>query len=223
LAMLAPWTATRVEAVRLPSWTLPAGLVPSAAVVPPGSGPVRAVALGDSITVVSESSIVASSGDVAEWSFRAHDNYRTDQVAPWLPGALATHPDLVVIDLGTNDALQNDSHAVGELAAVAAEISAAKVPCVAWTTVSEVPDLRAGDGVASEVNAFVESLPASHPGWQVEDWWSVSHADPSAMLSPADGVHPTAAGQAWLGRAYAGLAAACALRLDEAASAPSSF
>lgn len=168
-----------------------------------------ATCIGDSITVLSESSIASAvSGLNLGWTVAdyATDGYTIAEMAPDVPIALARDPEAIIINLGTDDALQHNQNAVSDLGAIVNQIAAAGTPGVTFVTVSEVagyPD----NSVGIALNAYIAGLPLSYPTWRVINWWRVSSADASKYLSSYDAIHPTSAGQAWLGASYA-----CVLR-----------
>ena len=67
-----------------------------------------AIGVGDSITVLSESAITSAASAIG-WttSFYATDGDTITQMTPSVATAIARNPQALIINLGTNDALQH--------------------------------------------------------------------------------------------------------------------
>jgi hypothetical protein len=121
-------------------------------------------------------------------------------------------PSAFIVNLGTNDALQ-DEHNRGQaddddigatwkaMSALATDLS--NVPCVIWVTVSEVPDVY-GSRVALGINDWIHSRASSVPGNYELDWWGLLQEGDNAQqwISSRDGIHTTQVGQQELANLY---------------------
>jgi lysophospholipase L1-like esterase len=121
-------------------------------------------------------------------------------------------PSVIIVNLGTNDALK-DKHDSGQqdlndigtawkaLDALAADLS--NVPCVIWVSVSQVPDVY-GSNVGRGINEWIHNRATSVPGNFEINWWGLLKTGNNALawLSPVDGVHTTQIGQQELASLY---------------------
>jgi lysophospholipase L1-like esterase len=133
------------------------------------------------------------------------------QLAGDVDHSLEGSPSVMIVNLGTNDALKA-KHDIGPHNSVdgAAATQAlndlayelGNVPCVLWVTVSEVPDVY-GSHVAAGINSWIHARTADPHNFMV-DWWGQLRTDGNATnwLSPVDGIHTTVAGQAALASMY---------------------
>jgi hypothetical protein len=178
-----------------------------------GHGPVVTV-VGDSITVLSAPGIEAELGGYALY-IRAEDGKRIDQMIPVLQAQLRRNPSGVVINLGTNDAIQARTHPdwVAGFNAVWALVRTR--PCVVFVTVSTNADVLGDHLVAVDINHAIGQLAAQHRNVRIVDWNAAVHADPSLLASrnpPADHIHPyTARAWRWLGNQYRSALLTCGL------------
>jgi acyl-CoA thioesterase-1 len=171
-----------------------------------GSGPQLAV-LGDSITFVSAEAIDAALKPRYALSMSAVVGVKTDGQMATAKRYAGTRPDVVVINLGTNDALQGVDVDRYERE-MAKMVSMFPDSCVIVTTIVTHPiDPTDYEQRAAAYDAYLRTLP------HVADWDArVAKASRTGLQYLADAVHPNADGQ----RAYAELiretADACAPR-----------
>jgi hypothetical protein len=158
--------------------------------------------VGDSITVLADEtwgSFDRGLVDAFYIDVRARSSQRIDQMQPGLDELLASRqgaPTNVVINLGTNDMMQNFSNWEQSFDVMWASV--ADRPCVVYVTVREVSDRPIG----TEINAKIRQMEAAHPNVRVYDWNAdvialsdAYLADPETVAPPMfDPVHPTSAG-----------------------------
>jgi len=158
-------------------------------------GPKVAV-IGDSITVQMQASLRAFFEPEFRLLVKAKSGQRIDQQLPALRSVLHTiagPPDRIVIDLGTNDALQSHAGAIGHLATAMALV--VHVKCVVWVTINRNADTNHAT-VAGQINQALLASTASHPNFRILDWNALLQQGDDARhwLSPADDIHLSAEG-----------------------------
>ncbi|MEV7625048.1 SGNH/GDSL hydrolase family protein [Actinoplanes sp. NPDC089786] len=137
------------------------------------------------------------SGTMADKDNEGHPGWRIDQVAAAVDGWLATYqPDVVLINVGTNDTIQNYDlpNAPARMRSLIQRIVAAR-PGIAVVFSTLVPSRDAGNN--AEAQAFNAQLPAiardetaaGHRVWLADLNGSLTIDDISG-----DGIHPTDAG-----------------------------
>jgi hypothetical protein len=178
------------------------------------SEPPTAFVIGDSIAAGAEPFIVAA---LPGWTvgFDAVIGRGTNSVLTTAAEQAVARPDVVVVELGTNDA---DPAAFRENAVTILD-ALRKVPLVVWQTTHGSLANIAG------VNIHIHGLVPLYPNAVVADWDTFVSAD---ELS-SDGVHPAAGHEdlmaqliapilnGWLEVARGGGAASCATRAEAAA------
>lgn len=164
-----------------------------------------------SVGLLGDSIVSGASADLFTALSPDHPDLRISAVpgatiADMLPEAerMATDPpDIVVVDLGTNDAWQGRpaSQSAAELTAMTGLFPEA---CLVLVTVTEVATEPGYDlAAAASLNAAIRS----RAGATVVDWAVTVAGDPS-LLGP-DGIHPTPAGNAALAEAVRAAVATC--------------
>ena len=165
--------------------------------------PSRGVAmLGDSITYMSLDALTRAIAPVASLSLVGRPGYTIDQLMPDAEAGALTNPAAVIIDLGTNDAL-NKVSTVDSLVALDSMLSLFSRATPVLVTVNTHFGDAAAQARAAAINAHIRSL-----GVRVADWDARVGAELAAGLPDGaitiDEVHPTARGQ----KVLAGLIAA---------------
>jgi hypothetical protein len=178
-----------------------------------GKPPVVAV-VGDSITVLSGPGVEAELSGYALY-IRAVDGKRIDQMIPALQAELQRDPKGVVINLGTNDAIQARTHPDWLTGFDALWDLVHSRTCVVYVTVSTNADYLGRHAVAADIDAAIRELAAQHPNVKIVDWNAAVHEDPSLLASrnpPADHIHPyTSRAWRWLGTHYRSALESCGL------------
>jgi|GEM_PF-2652565 lysophospholipase L1-like esterase len=162
-----------------------------------GTGP-RVAVIGDSITFLSVDAINAALRPRFAPGITAVIGIKTDAQLVTAKRYAATHPDIVVIDLGTNDVTQHDAfesyrHELGSMVGLFPQ------SCVVVTTITtHTPGDDAFAQRAAKYNEYLRTFP------HVADWDAVvGQALQAGQHILTDLVHPNPAGQ----RLYAGLVA----------------
>ncbi|GLZ01981.1 SGNH/GDSL hydrolase family protein [Actinoplanes sp. NBRC 103695] len=145
------------------------------------------------------------SGAMADRDNEGHPGWRIDQVAASIDGWLATYqPDVVLINVGTNDTIQNYDlpNAPARMRALVQRIVAAR-PGIAVVFSTLVPSRDAGNN--AETQAFNAQLPAIARDEQAAGH-RVHLADLNSSLTvddiSSDGIHPTDAGYVKMGNIW---------------------
>jgi hypothetical protein len=176
-------------------------------------GPVVAV-VGDSITVVSAPGVEAELRGYALY-MRAIDGKRIDEMVPALRAEMQRKPRAVVVNLGTNDAMQAQTHPDWLIGFNAVWGLVQTRPCVVFVTVSTNADYLGRSRVAADINNTIRQLAKDHHNVRIVDWNTAVHADPSLLASrnpPADNIHPySSRGWRWLGNHYRSALLTCGL------------
>jgi lysophospholipase L1-like esterase len=151
--------------------------------------------IGDSITVLSAGELSAALGRYHP-DIHAVFGQRIDQMLPTLVASLERRPDAVVVNLGTNDALQAGTGPDWHRGFARMIDLIDRTPCAVVTTISTFVDRPAsGPVVASDINRAIADAAAAHPTIHVLDWNARLHAHGGQALVVADGIHPSAAGK----------------------------
>lgn len=165
-----------------------------------GSGPRRITIIGDSISVGAADEY-ADAMPLDDVEVVATSGIRLGPQRDAIADAVADRPDVLVIELGTNDVPVFELEFLDEIDEVLAETDA--LPCVRWVTVY-VPNRS--DSVAAVNDHLAAALPR-HDNLQLVDWFTLVDDDPGLMSD--DGLHPNDEGQRVLAQAVAASTASC--------------
>lgn len=174
-----------------------------AATAPTRTGPRQVTIIGDSISVGStdeydetmpfdDVEVIATSG------------IRLGPQREAISDAVAARPDVLVIELGTNDVPVFEPEFLDDIDDVLDETDA--LACVRWVTVY-VPDR---ERAVSAVNEHLAEAAAEHDNLELVDWFTLVDDDPS--LLSGDRLHPDQEGQRLLAQAVAASIASCTPR-----------
>jgi lysophospholipase L1-like esterase len=170
--------------------------------------------VGDSITVLSAPGVEGELSGYALY-IRAVDGKRIDQMLPVVRAELARNPNAVVINLGTNDAIQARMHPDWLPGFNLLWDLVRARPCVIFVTVSTNADDLGGRPVAADINHAIRQVSAQHRNVRIVDWNAAVHDDPSLLASrhpPADHIHPySLRAWRWLGTRYRSALLSCGL------------
>lgn len=176
----------------------------------------RVVAVGDSITrlstYITTPALKAAGYRVS--TFTAIGD--VDQVlVPAIQRRAASHPQAMIVEAGVDDALWQIAGWRTGFDHIMAAVQ--HLRCVVFVTVPLNADYfgwvnsgRVGTvlTVGPDWNQALRDELVLHPNFRLVDW-AAAVAGGGALLSPVDGIHPTAAGAAWLGDQYRAALATC--------------
>jgi len=152
--------------------------------------------VGDSITFIAGTDISGSLGHGYKADVQAGIGRRTDQMLPTLQAVVRRHPYAVVVNLGTNDARQAESHPNWRTAFDKMVAILTPTRCSILTTISTGLGGEPGSAsVASGINASIAAAAAAHRNFHIVDWNAAVHGPDGARLLVSDHVHPSPAGQ----------------------------
>jgi lysophospholipase L1-like esterase len=168
-------------------------MVPVASAAPT----VRTVSVvGDSITVVSQPDISTALTGAYDAVVHGIWGQRIDQMLPTLSAALRRHPSAVVVNLGSNDAIQAQTHHGWPISFRHMIAMLAPTHCVLLTTISTLLDVPTHQQpVAARIDAAIATAVSAHRNFHVVDWNAAVHATNGLALLSTDRVHPSPAGQ----------------------------
>jgi lysophospholipase L1-like esterase len=153
----------------------------------------RVAVAGDSITALARSEIVAALEVAYRVRVNAFSGHTIAQVRPAIRRQVATHPDIAVVNLGTNDMDRGHTRWRADLDRMLTIV--ASVPCVEIFTVYDGRHPPAGANIGTRINARLAEVAAAGSVHLI-DWNAAVHRDPDLVV--ADGIHPGAAGQRWI-------------------------
>jgi hypothetical protein len=156
--------------------------------------------IGDSITVGSQEELVATM-PLDDVEVIATSGIRLGPQREAITFAVAAQPDVLVIELGTNDVPMYTPEFLDAIDEVLDETDA--LPCVRWVTVY-VPG---ADDAVEAINEHLDDATDDHDNLELIDWFTLVDDDPS--LLSADGLHPNEEGQQVLADAVAASVARC--------------
>ena len=159
------------------------------------AGAPRVAIAGDSITALSRDRIVAALTDRYRVRVDAYSGRTIAQVTPAIVRQVATHPDVAVVNLGTNDLDRENPHWRADLDRMLKLV--AGVPCVVAVTIYDGRHLPVDANIGTKINARLNAA-AADGSIHLVDWNAAVHRDPGLIV--ADGIHPDLGGQRWIAR-----------------------
>ena len=180
-------------------------------------GPTVAI-VGDSITRVAGHQL-RSELRYYGLNIHAQDQQRIDEMIPQLRGQLGQRPDAVVINLGTNDAIQAHKHPDWHTGFTTVWRLVSGRKCVVYATINTFVDQLYGhDTVAAQINSAIRTLAAHHKNVRVVDWNAAVHANRKLLANgkyAGDMIHPLVPrAWDWFGKHYKAALLSCGLRAD---------
>ena len=165
----------------------------------PGASKPSVVFDGDSITVLATPAIHQLLDPSYDVDVLAVIGIRINQSLPALESVLRFHPDDVVENLGTNDALQGGVHPDWVSSWDKLIRITRNTPCVVLTTVNPAADALSHRPIATRINADIRALVAQDPKkYKVADWsrFLSRHVSNQRTYLRAEPIliHPTPAG-----------------------------
>jgi lysophospholipase L1-like esterase len=155
--------------------------------------------IGDSITVFATTAVNQELHGAADTDIQAVMGKRIDEMLPALKQEVAAHPQVVVVNLGTNDVLQAQIHPDWQPGFLRMVAALSQVPCVGITTISTILDgPTAVPSVSADIDAAILHAAARHHNFHLIDWNGAVHGPNGMSLLIPDHVHPTEAGSMWL-------------------------
>src|SRR5438094_3203328 len=126
--------------------------------------------VGDSITFFAGRDISAALGSGYHADVHAGIGKRIDQMLPVVRDVMRDHPLAVVVDLGTNDALQAQTHPDWQTGFQRMIATLSPAQCVMLTTINTLVDDRSGGPpVASQINRAIGAAVSTHTNFHVVD------------------------------------------------------
>ena len=156
----------------------------------------RVTVAGDSITELSRARILAALTDRYRVRVDAHTGYTIARLTPAIREQMATHPDVAVVNLGTNDMNRDNPSWRADLDRMLALL--AGVPCVEVFTVYDGHHPPVHANIGTRINERLAAAAATGSVHLV-DWNAAVEHDPTMVV--ADGIHPDLAGQRWIANA----------------------
>ena len=153
---------------------------------------------GDSITALSASDLQATLEPTYQINLYDQAGWRIAQVAPAVTIQVTSTPppDAVVINLGTNDVIQQTLTWQADYNSMFASVQ--NDPCVVLFNINRIIDNYNPNGTvtAEQINAYLASLASAHPNVHIIDWDAAVQANISLLTF--DFIHPSPAGQQWI-------------------------
>ena len=167
------------------------------------TGP-KVAAIGDSIVFVAGGTISAALADRYQSWIVGIPGYTIGNAVPALDQQLATAPDDVVANLGTDDALEDFTGWQSNFDTLMNLLT--PLHCVELVTLNDVDvDAIASHNygtpvtIAADINRALANAVATHSNMHLIDWKTAVDADQSLVV---DGIHPSDAGKQWLATHY---------------------
>lgn len=161
----------------------------------------RVGVVGDSITQLSAPAIAAALKSRYQYRIVAEVGRTISEMTPETTQLLkpGDRPSRMIINLGTNDALQHNPRAIQQLETLIRIVE--RVSCVGWVTIN--PGLF-GDraAVANAVNFGMHEAARQHPQFHIIDWADALRRNRTGGWLQSDDIHPTPTGSLELARMY---------------------
>jgi hypothetical protein len=155
--------------------------------------------VGDSITVLIRHELQHRLGTRYHADVRARNGARIDEMLEPLRTALQNNPRDVVVNLGTNDALEAATRPAWQPGFVEMIDALAREDCVVLVNInSEMRQGSASDRAALDINAALDRVVRTHPNMHVLDWNARVGGPAGDTFLQADRIHPSTKGQAVL-------------------------
>ena len=172
--------------------------------------------VGDSITRVSGPKL-KSELRYYGLDIRAQDQQRIDEMLPQLRTQLRRRPDAVVINLGTNDAIQARKHPNWRAGFTTVWRLVSTRRCVVYSTINTfVDDIYGHETVAADINRAIQVLADHHKNVRIVDWNAAVHKNRRLLAngnSAGDMIHPLVPrAWDWFGKHYKDALVSCGLR-----------
>lgn len=168
----------------------------------------RITVIGDSITELSRPAIVAALARRDEVRVDGFSGHTIRGALRALAAQVATHPDVAVVNLGTNDMVDEHRAWEPDLGRMLKLVTG--VPCVEVFTVYDGAHVPPGANIGTSINERLASAAAAG-SIHLIDWNAAVHRDPGLVV--ADEIHPDLRGQRWIARSIrSAIAADCGQR-----------
>lgn len=167
---------------------------------PPQVGPRPITIIGDSISVGATDQYHRTM-PLDDVNVEATIGIRLGGQSEAITEAVVARPDVLVIELGTNDLPVYEPAFLDEIDQVLDETNT--LACVRWVTVYSTKQKAA----TAAVNDHLHEALAAHSNLQLVDWFLLVTDDPSLLSD--DGLHPSDDGHAVLAQAVAAATSTC--------------
>jgi hypothetical protein len=165
------------------------------------SGPRSVVIVGDSISVGANDDYLATM-PLDDVSVEAESGIRLRGQRKVLTFVIGADPDVLVVELGTNDLPVYEPAFLDEIDSVLDEAS--DLPCVRWV----IPYAPRAATAVKAVREHLEDAVGRYPNLGLVDWEGMVEDDPT--LLSGDGLHPDERGHLALAQAVADSTTSCA-------------
>lgn len=165
------------------------------------TGPRSVVIVGDSISVGAKDDYLASM-PLDDVNVEATSGIRLGGQRKVLTFVIASDPDVLVVELGTNDLPVYEPAFLDEIDSVLDE--AADLPCVRWV----IPYAPRAATAVKAVREHLEVAVERYPNLGLVDWDGMVEDDPTLLAD--DGLHPDDRGHLELAKAVADSTTSCA-------------
>ena len=152
--------------------------------------------VGDSITVLIQHELRHQLGTRYNADVRARNGARIDEMLEPLRTMLRNNPRDVVVNLGTNDALEAATRPAWQPGFAAMVDALTREDCVVFVNINtEMRQGAASDRAAIDINTALDRVVRTHPNMHVIDWKGMVRQPAGDALLQADRIHPSSKGQ----------------------------